>query len=194
MSANDTARSILSAARSLLDEGGIQAVSMRKVAELVGVTAMAIYRHFPDREALLNALADQGFTEIGQVLVSQVGPGPVLQRMEAVIEVYLDFGLGHPHLFELMFLASRPGARQFPHDFAAGRSPTANLFADMLRTGIEEGLFREGEDIWEITFETGALMQGLVMLYLGGRIDLDAEGFRALVRRSMRRYIHGILA
>jgi hypothetical protein len=93
-----------------------------------------------------------------------------------------------------MFLASRPGARQFPHDFAAGQSPTANLFVDLLRQGLAEGLFREGEDIWEITFETGALMQGLVMLYLGGRIDLDADGFRALVRRSMRRYIHGILA
>jgi AcrR family transcriptional regulator len=194
MSDNDTARSILLHARTLLDEGGASAVSMRKVAEKVGVTAMAIYRHFPDREALMNALADQGFTAVAKALLTQVPPGPVLDRIGAVIEVYLDFGLGQPHLFELMFTAKRPGARQFPHDFAAGLSPTANLFADMLRQGIAEGLFRDGEDIWEITFETGALMQGLIMLYLSGRIDLDAEGFRALVRRSMWRYIHGIRA
>ena len=195
MSASDTARSILLAARALLDEGGAQAISMRKVAQRVGVTAMAIYRHFPDRDALVNALADKGFVELSQTLLSRVPPGvPVLEGMASVIEIYLDFALAQSHLFELMFLASRPGARQFPQDFAAGRSPTANLFATMLRQGIAEGLFREGEDIWEITFETGALMQGLVMLYLGGRIDLDADGFRALVRRSMGRYIHGIRA
>ena len=194
MSATDTRLQILAAARLLLDQGGAASVSMRKVGERVGITAMAIYRHFPDREALLNALADQGFAEVARTLLAQVPAGPVLDRMEAVLEVYLDFGLGHPHLFELMFLARRPGARQFPHDFAAGLSPTANLFADLLRQGVAEGLFRPGEDIWEITFETGALIQGLIMLYLGGRIDMDAEGFRALVRRSMRRYTDGIRA
>lgn len=194
MSATDTRQQILGTARRLLDEGGASAVSMRKVAEGVGITAMAIYRHFPDREALLNALADQGFAELAHVLLTTIPPRPVLGRMDAVVEVYLDFGLGHPHLFELMFLASRPGARQFPHDFEAGLSPTANLFADMLRQGVAEGLFRPGEDVWEITFETGALMQGLLMLYLGGRIDLDPEGFRALVHRSLWRYINGIRA
>jgi AcrR family transcriptional regulator len=194
MDSNDTARSILAAARLLLDEGGATAVSMRKVAEKVGVTAMAIYRHYPDREALLNALADQGFAELSKAVLTSVPPGPVMDRMAAVLENHLDFALGHPHLFELMFLARRPGARQFPHDFEAGLSPTANLFADILRQGIAEGLFRAGEDIWEITFETGALIQGLVMLYLGGRIDLDAEGFRALVRRATRRYVDGIRA
>jgi AcrR family transcriptional regulator len=155
---------------------------------------MAIYRHYPDHRALLNALADQGFAEMSQALLARVAPGPVLERMDEVIEVHLDFGLAHPHLFELMFLASRSGARQFPRDFAAGLSPTANQFADMLRKGVEEGLFRPGEDIWEITFETGALIQGLLILFLGGRIDLAPEDFRALVRRSLRRYIHGILA
>jgi AcrR family transcriptional regulator len=143
----------------------------------------------------LNALADQGFASLAQSLQSRVpSEPPILDRLESVIDVFLDFGLDHPHLFELMFLASRPGARQFPHDFANGLSPTANVFAGILRQGVAEGLIRSDEDIWEITFETGALMQGLVMLFLGGRIDLDADGFRALVRRSLRRYIHGILA
>jgi AcrR family transcriptional regulator len=192
MSQTDTARAILFSARRLLDEGGASAVSMRKVAEMVGVTAMAIYRHFPDHAALLNAVADQGFAELSQTLRTHITEGSALERLALVTEIYLDFALSHPRLFELMFLASRPGARQFPQDFEAGLSPTANLFAEMLRQGMEEGVFRADEDLWEITFEMGALLQGLVMLYLGGRIDLGAEGFRALFRRSMRRYIHGI--
>ena len=192
MSPNDTARQIIEAARRLLDEGGAREVSMRKVAEQVGVTAMAIYRHFPDHKALLNALADQGFAELSHRLLTDVPQGLALDRLARVTEIYLDFALSHPRLFELMFLASRPGARQFPQDFEAGLSPTANLFADMVRQGVAEGVFRANEDIWEITFEMGALLQGLVMLYLGGRIGLDAERFRALFRRSVRRYIHGI--
>jgi AcrR family transcriptional regulator len=194
MSQSDTAQAIVICARHLLDEGGAAAVSMRKVAQMVGVTAMAIYRHFPDHAALLNALADQGFADLSQTLRTDMAKGPALDRLARVSEIYLDFALSHPRLFELMFLASRLGARQFPQDFEAGLSPTANLFAEMVRQGMEEGVFRADEDLWEITFELGALLQGLVMLFLGGRIKMDAEGFRALFRRSLRRYIHGIHA
>src|SRR5579859_7478900 len=108
MSSSDTAQAILSAARLLLDEGGAEAVSMRKVADKVGVTAMAIYRHFPDREALLNALANQGFAELSKAQLSGIPPGPVLDRMAASLEIFLDFGIDHPRLLELMFLTRRP--------------------------------------------------------------------------------------
>jgi hypothetical protein len=41
-------------------------------------------------------------------------------------------------------------------------------------------------------FELGALLEGLIMLYLGGRIEASAAGFRALYRRSFRRYLDGL--
>jgi len=186
MSVNDTARSILLAARALLDEGGAPAVSMRKVAEKVGVTAMAIYRHFPDHAALLNALSDQGFVEMAATLRQTPLAGDISDRMVAACEAYLDYALVSPHLFELMFLARRPGARQFPRDFKAGGSPTANLFVAVVEQGMRAG------DPWEITFEMGALLQGLIMLYLGGRFEGEPEDFRLFFRRSLRRYIHGI--
>ena len=51
---------IFIAARELFDEDGLEGLSMRKVAEKVGITPMAIYRHFPDKDALLNALMLDG--------------------------------------------------------------------------------------------------------------------------------------
>jgi hypothetical protein len=48
------------------------------------------------------------------------------------------------------------------------------------------------KDPWEIVFEMGALSHGLIMLYLGARIDVSVAGFRALYRRSFRRYMRGI--
>ena len=56
---------------------------------------------------------------------------------------------------------------------------------------MKKGVFRE-DDVWEITFETGAMLQGLVMLYVGGRVEMSEEEFRALCHRAFRRYFYGI--
>jgi hypothetical protein len=91
----------------------------------------------------------------------------------------------------LMFLIKREGARRYPVDFEARRSPTASLMADAVRAGIQSGELLE-DDAWEIVFEMGALSHGLIMLYLGGRVTVSATGFRALYRRSFKRYVRGI--
>ena len=66
MASRDTGRKIATAARRLLDKEGAEAVSMRRVAQAAGITAMAIYRHYPNRDALLNAVADEGFEELSR--------------------------------------------------------------------------------------------------------------------------------
>jgi AcrR family transcriptional regulator len=191
MATAPTAQRILVAARRLLDRKGAEAVTMRRVANAVGITAMAIYRHYPDRAALLNALADQGFAKLAAGFARKRLPVEIESRLLKIADLYVDHALAHPRLFELMFLAPRPGARRYPQDFKAGRSPTANLFAAAVKAGMESGELRD-DDYWEITFETGALLEGFIMLYLGGRIDTSVAGFRALIRRSFRRYLHGI--
>jgi AcrR family transcriptional regulator len=191
MSAQPTVERIAAAARRLLDEEGAEAVTMRRVADAVGITAMAIYRHFPDRAGLLNAVADRGFGELAAKLAGMRFSGDIEDRLAKMGNTYLNLGLKNPRLFELMFLKPREGARRYPRDFKAGKSPTANLMVDVLREGMASGYLRE-DDPWEIAFEMGALSHGLIMLYLGGRMNMAASGFRALYHRSFRRYIHGI--
>lgn len=164
---------------------------MRRVATAVGITPMAIYRHYRDRASLLNALADEGFEELAAWLARKRFSGGIEQRLTRMGESYLDHALQNPRLFELMFLKAREGARRYPGDFKAGRSPTANLIVEVVREGMESGHFRE-DDAWEIVFEMGALSHGLIMLYLGGRLAMPAARFRALYRRSFRRYVRGI--
>jgi AcrR family transcriptional regulator len=164
---------------------------MRRVAEAVGITAMAVYRHYPNRAGLLNALADEGFAELTLRLESLRTSGDMTKRLERVMDVFLDHALERPRLFELMFLKPREGARRFPEDFRAGRSLTANPSEVILREGMEAGVLRE-DDVWEIVFEMGALLQGLIMLYLGGRTSMSEKEFRKFCRRSFERYMHGI--
>lgn len=195
MPARSTSKRIAVAARRLLDKEGVEAVTMRRVAAAVGITAMAVYRHYADRKGLLNALADEGFEELAKRLVAVRSSGSISGRLEErltrVLDVNLTFGFENPRLFELMFLTPREGARQYPKDFAAGKSPTANLWAQLIEEGMASGYFRK-DDVWAIVFETGALMQGLMMLYLGGRVGMSATRFRAFCHQSMRRYMHGI--
>lgn len=186
-----TAVRIIAAARRLLEREGTEAVTMRRVGDAVGITAMAIYRHYPDRAALLDAVADQGFAELAAAVQRMRLPARIEPRLVRMAELYLDHALAHPRLFELMFLAPRKGARRYPRDFKAGRSPTLNPSIALLQDSMARGELR-ADDPWEIAFEMGALMEGLVMLYLGGRIGGGPRQLRALIRRSIRRHLHGI--
>ncbi|MBS1821630.1 MAG: TetR/AcrR family transcriptional regulator [Acidobacteria bacterium] len=186
-----TADKIARAARRLLERDGVEGVTMRRVASAVGITPMALYRHYANRDGLLNVLADGGFAELSGRLDTLRLAGAPERQLVKVLDVFLDFAFDDPRMFELMFLTKREGARRFPEDFKSGNSPTANLFARVLTQGMETGHFAK-DDVWEIVFETGALLQGLVMLYLGGRVSMRPEEFRAFCHRSFRRYIDGI--
>jgi len=186
-----TSQKIATAARQLLDQEGVEAVTMRRVASAVGITAMAVYRHYPDRAGLLNALSDAGFEDLTARLKAARLTGDIEKKLTKTLDVNIDHALQNPRLFELMFLERREGARRFPRDFKAGRSPTANVTAELIQEGMDTGIFRK-DDAMEIVFEMGALLQGLIMLYLGGRTDMSPSQFRGYCRRSFRRYLYGI--
>jgi AcrR family transcriptional regulator len=186
-----TAASILVAARELLDREGIAAVAMRPVAEQVGITPMAIYRHYADRASLLNAVAGAGFEELATRVQSLRLKGGVEHRLMQVSKVFLDAALQFPHLYELMFLVPREGARVYPRDFQARRSPTFNPTVNILEEAMRAGELRPDDPI-EIAFELSALSHGLIMLYLGGRVAKGDDKFRLLHRRSFRRYLNGL--
>jgi AcrR family transcriptional regulator len=186
-----TTQRISNAARRLLDQEGAESVTMRRVATAVGMTPMALYRHYPNRDGLLNTLADTGFVELAAKLADLRLTGRIDRQLLKILDVFLDHAFDNPRLFELMFLTKREGARQYPEDLRMRRSPTANVSADVIARAMETGYFRK-DDVWEIVFETGALIQGLIMLYLGGRVALSPSEFRAFCHRSLGRYLNGI--
>ena len=164
---------------------------MRPVAERVGITPMAIYRHFADRTSLLNAIADEGFRELATRVQSLKLHGSVEARLIQVADIFLDTALQFPQLYELMFLVPREGARVYPKDFKARRSPTFNPTVEILEKAMRAGELRPDDPI-EITFELSAISHGLIVLYLGGRVAQSEKQFRTLYQRSFRRYLNGL--
>ena len=119
-----TADRILRCARALFERDGVQGVTMRRVADAAGVTPMAIYRHFRNREALLKRIGDDSFDALARHWSARGRGGDVLTRLVAVQRIYLDYALAHPHLFDQAFSLPRSDARRYPEDFQARRSPT----------------------------------------------------------------------
>jgi AcrR family transcriptional regulator len=187
----DTAARILAVAREILDRKGLSAVAMRPVAERVGITPMAIYRHYTDRASLLNAIADEGFGELAVRMQTLPLKGSVDDRLMQLGDIFIDFALRFPNLYDVMFLAPREGARLYPTDFEAGRSPTFSPSVKLLEKAMLTGELRPDDPV-EIAFEISALSHGLIVLYRGRRVGLSEKKFRMLYRRSFRRYLHGL--
>src|SRR5262245_52091627 len=100
----ETRAKILVAAMRLLERGGQEAVTMRRVAQAVGVTAMAIYHHFPHRDALLRALADVESDRIAALFDSWPARGAPVRRLRKMAASYMDYSFARPRLFAFLFL------------------------------------------------------------------------------------------
>jgi AcrR family transcriptional regulator len=188
-----TEERIAETALKLLETGGEDGVSMRRVAAAVGITPMAIYHHFADRRALLNFIVDREFTKYSESLQATPRRGTYETQILTCMDAYIDYAFAHPRIFDYVFAQPRPGARRFPEDFRARRSPTLNPVADLLQKAMEAGYLKQ-DDVWEVAMELWAHTHGYVSLYRGGRFALSEKEFRVLVRRSIRRMLHGLQA
>jgi AcrR family transcriptional regulator len=188
---NATSQRIYQCALRILEAEGPQAVSMRRVAKEVGITAMAIYHHFPSREALLSAVVDSEFEQLVGFFSRSNGKRSFEAAMIHIMDGYIDYALAHPCIFDYVFSMPRPDARRFPDDFRARRSPTLNITADIVSSWIKLGKLKR-DDPWEIAMELWAHAHGYIALWRAGRFHLSEDEFRRLVHRSLRRLLHGL--
>src|ERR1700761_1238343 len=89
----DVRRRILRASRVLIEREGLSALSMREVARRAGVSHQAPYNHFADREAILGALAEEGFVIVRDKLLRALQDTPldVSARIRAGLRAYVEF-------------------------------------------------------------------------------------------------------
>ena len=188
---NATAQQIYKCALHILESEGPQAISMRRVAKEVGITAMAIYHHFSSREALLDAVVDREFEQLVGFFSPSNGKRNFEAAMIHIMDGYVAYALAHPRIFDYVFSSPRPGARRFPDDFRARCSPTLNLVFDIVSSWMKVGKLKR-DDAWEISMELWAHTHGYLALWRAGRFHLSEEEFRKLVHRSLRRLLYGL--
>src|SRR5258706_3429757 len=109
----DLPAALLQAAGKILEKEGVEALTVRALTRRAGVSHTAPYRHFPDREALLAALAAEGYAMLG----SAQREAAATHGLRGMGEAYVRFALEHPQRFRLMFggqlrIARHPALRE----------------------------------------------------------------------------------
>lgn len=162
----DVKRKILDAARELLLAGGVDGLSMRKLAAKIGYTATGIYHHFPDKQSVLQELMDADFkafrTSLGRI-------GKVddpIERIRKMAFAYIAFASENPDHYRLMFMIP-PTVRK---DLSCRDDPSQDAYAflrEAVSQGLAEGRFRsEFENAEELTQILWAGAHGLVSLHI----------------------------
>ncbi|MEO4047105.1 TetR/AcrR family transcriptional regulator [Pseudomonas sp. CAU 1711] len=170
----DLRAALLQAAAQLLAEQGEAAISLREVARRAQVSHSAPYRHFADREALLAALATQGFAEL---LARMCHAGAGLDadaRLAALGACYVRFALERRGLFRLMFAAP----------LERGRHPELQQAAEALHRQLDEAVAElVAGDTRIASLSAWSLVHGLAQLLLDGQVaaDEDRDGVIARV-------------
>jgi AcrR family transcriptional regulator len=163
---------LVAAAADLLEEAtDVEDISIRQVATAVGVSAPAVYLHFPDKQALLRAAANERFARfrrhMGEAAVRETDPR---ERFVALGRAYLAFAREHPGHYRVLFcMADRPIIKEGPDDWdvqlpatpesqgkAALQDTEAVLRASLEAAGVT------GVDSWAATFFAWTALHGLV--------------------------------
>lgn len=186
-----TADRIVQAAYRLYVNGGLEAVSMRDTAKAAWITAPAIYKHFANKDALIEAIAERGFQLFEQRLDVPKKAVNSVAGIGWVLDAYGSFALEEPHLFEVMFVNPRVRLRRFRDDFAAGRSRTFNLLRGLVDGCITSGSLRKGDSLG-ITRDLWAFAHGYVGLYRAGRFGTDTIAFQRDFTSGLNRMLQGL--
>lgn len=179
---------IFAAAKVVLDREGLPGLTIRRVAQHARLSPMALYRHFADKDALLDSLMEDGLAAWADRARSIRATDPI-QWLEALGQEFLDFALSEPHRFDAAFFLPAPKARQYPDDFAAGRSPVVAMALVRIEQAKSDGRLGDAPGL-EIALGFSALVQGLISMYRANRFAGEKQ-FRALYRTQVRHCLAG---
>ena len=149
------AREIVEEARVLLEEEGAEGLSMRRLADRLGIRAPSIYKHLPDKQALENALISAGFEEQAAAFETALAdPDPI----GAIGRAYRDFARHHPHLYRLMTERTLDRERLAPGAEDSAARPVVEAFGDR-----------------DLARAAWAFAHGMTILELNDRFPADAN-------------------
>jgi AcrR family transcriptional regulator len=134
-----TRQGIIDAARDIVRSEGLDALSMRTLAEKVDYSPSALYKYFDNKEELIEALRVEGWKQMDYLFMSRINPDlSITQTMVESALAYLDLGDQHPELYQLMFNSSVNA----PSDLETiEKDRNFSVITDLIQKGVDSGEF-----------------------------------------------------
>lgn len=170
----DLRNALIEATLKLISTTGVRELSLREVSRAAGVSHAASYRHFPSKESLLAALAEQGFDLLTEAMRSSVrfGSKTPIAKLQAAGVAYVDFGLQHPQHLTVMF-----GGAIANFDDHPGLKAAAKHAQDELRTVVRavlQGVGMRAAEEDAVEAAAWSIVHGLTVLLADGQIRTRA--------------------
>lgn len=185
----DLRRALIAAAVETIAAEGVDALTLRGVAERVGVTRMAPYRHFDDKDALLASVAEEGFRLLHDALaaaVQEAGPDSRLQLLR-MGESYVAYAVAQPSHYRVMFGPCADHMERYP-DLARIAGATFAVLEETVRRAQQSGAVVQGSP-QRLAATVWSLVHGIAMLTLDRQVPFDS----ALTTDALRWIGTGIL-
>lgn len=181
---------IIDAAKTLLaTSGSAEAMSIRAVADAVGVTAPSIYLHFADKDDLLSAVVIDVFAELDVAMLAAAdGVSAPLERLRAYGLAYVNFAVSHPEHYRIATMDPCPR----PDVDEVLASSAFEHFNETVKLCMDAGIFVAGDPL-PITLELWAAAHGIAALMITKPLlpwgDLQAVADRALCAAVLGRAV-----
>jgi AcrR family transcriptional regulator len=175
----DLRRALIEAALQLIAAEGARALTLREVARRAGVTHAAPYRHFPSKDALLAAVAEEGFRGLHNAMLERMErAGADLRNrfLESGVG-YVLFAVQHPAHFRVMFGSELPASASYPELAAVGHAAFAVL-TDAIAACQQAGLVR-ADPVPELALAAWTQVHGLAMLLIDRQLEPYGGATRA---------------
>lgn len=183
----DLRKVFLETTRKMLVDQGYTSLSMRKIASKAGYSATSIYLYFSGKDALFDALVDEGMADLYKTLksiVDQHSDDPVY-CLHQICHAYILFGLENREYYEIMFMLHPVRSAPFPVAVYRRGRRNLRLVASVVEEGIRKGIYKIPKASAFVTC-LWASLHGAVSLMIADRLDrsIDREDFRNLVVTS----------
>jgi AcrR family transcriptional regulator len=187
----DLRQALIRSALEILSEAGTAGLSLRAAARRAQVSAMAPYRHFADKEALLAAVAEYGFRELAGRLTAATGAAPDPRTgLGALGVAYVLFAREQPSLFKLMFGPMIEQKSGHP-----GLDEAGGACFNALRQAVAAAKFFDGDsDAGDLALTCWSLVHGLSALIVDGRLTEHDCGPAEAVATRLTRLLSDSLA
>ena len=185
---------ILEAARDIYLAEGPDGLTMRALADEVGVTAGALYRHYESKQDVLLDVVEEAQEAMLRYLTRALEGATPEERARMASEAYLDFALEQRRLYEVLYATPELiGLEKLPEEEADRARAIRQFWRDRVAECVDVGLLEGGgREPGEVGATLWAHSHGLISLYHRGLLDMDEEAFRQLFRASRRRTLAGV--
>lgn len=166
---------------------------MRKLAKCVGCTAPALYRHYENKDEVVQDVVAEAYRRFTQYLYRALEGQTPVERFVMAGRSYVDFGLEEPALYEIIYLPREIlGAHDGEPAVAGHACAIGQFWTDRVREMMDAGYLREG-DPHQVSLTLWGHGHGLISIYHRGLLPVQKEeDFRELVTQSFSRLMEGL--